>query len=122
MHHPDTAQSELKKGPSTEFIKVSEAWSILSEQELRAKYDAMRNIHNGISSSPEHRADGTYISGHPIGYSEMKTRYVDTLQGKAGGSITDTQVKRSTERWQNMSLKDKKVRTVFCNVYLFLVF
>ena len=108
LHHPDTARSGEEEKASSEFIKVAEAWSILSKPDNRTRYDLLRNAYLGLSPSTL-SSDGTYISSEPVGFSEMKNNYTYNIQRKAGGSREDTQEKLRSEKWHNLPLKDKKV-------------
>uniref|UniRef100_A0A7S3GWJ6 J domain-containing protein n=1 Tax=Spumella elongata TaxID=89044 RepID=A0A7S3GWJ6_9STRA len=107
LHHPDTARSGEEEKASSEFIKVAEAWSILSKPDNRTRYDLLRNAYLGLSPSTL-SSDGTYISSEPVGFSEMKNNYTYNIQRKAGGSREDTQEKLRSEKWHNLPLKDKK--------------
>lgn len=108
LHHPDTARTAEEEKASSEFIKVAEAWSILSKPDNRSRYDLLRNAHLGLSPSTL-SPDGTYISSEPVGFMEMKNNYTFNIQRKAGGSREDTQEKMRSERWHNLPLNERKV-------------
>lgn len=130
LHHPDTARTGEEQKPSSEFIKVAEAWSILSKPDNRSRYDLLRNAHLGLSPSTL-SPDGTYISSEPVGFTEMKNNYTYNIQRKAGASIEDSQEKLRAERWHELPLKQRKViitnvfrttstTSIFCKMYQYL--
>ena len=120
LHHPDSAHDKEinSKIHEQEFIKINEAWSILSKPELKTYYDSMRfsqfgyksPMHFDISSSSG--VDSTEIADV---YHAQKTNFANNVQPRASSNWRELQDKYKTEKWQNMSLGQRKVRTLSPN-------
>jgi DnaJ-class molecular chaperone len=108
QYHPDTAKDTTHS--KEQFIKVSEAWSVLSKPELKSQYDSLRRQYlyrkSGnvdISSSGslgEHAGifQGFHVQRHNLSH----------VQHKACSNWQDIQDKYKTEKWQRMTLDQRK--------------
>lgn len=114
LHHPDTAPTDGKsaKDLEAEFVKISNAWGILSKPELKSQYDSLRSIYlartmgfsHGIPSSTN--ADSSAISE---GFNTQRINYATKVQSRASSNWMDLQDKYKTEKWQNLTLDQRKV-------------
>ncbi len=117
LHHPDTAPADGKSSKELEgeFIKIANAWRILSRPELKSQYDSLRSIYLARTLGFSHgvpsvgHGDTTVISE---GFNTQKINYATRVQSRASSNWADLQDKYKTEKWQNMTLDQRKVRTV----------
>jgi DnaJ-class molecular chaperone len=114
QHHPDTAMNkEDSKHHSAEFIKISEAWSILSRPEIRTRYDVLRGRYLGLGDKfGSLTMSGLANSIHsdiPVGYNTQKVNF-GRVQHHAGATMEDTLSRSRMEKWQSTPLSEKKVR------------
>ena len=112
-HHPDTAAKSEVKASDSEFIKISEAWGILSRPDVRSRYDTLRGRHLGIKdgtfgSVTMSSMASTVHSEIPIGFAMQQQNYVH-VQHKAGSTLEDAMEQRMQEKWKNTPLDQKKV-------------
>jgi len=123
--HPDTHLSSLKssgpdgttnelpgaKGANEEFIRVAEAWSVLSKADLKQQYDLMRKVGGDSShSSSAVSGPGSYTSVVSSTYNTQKSAYHRSVKQKASSNWQELKDKYKSEKWQNLPLAQKKVR------------
>lgn len=115
LHHPDTQLPSLKAGDlqkkTDEFIKISEAWSVLSKPDMKQKYDLLRKnllgLANKYGGNPNISVPvQTEIS---MGYNVQKLNY-QKVQHNASSSWEDMRDKYKNEKWQQLPLAEKKLR------------
>ncbi len=126
QNHPDTASyrasgsdaslEELKvrstsEGDDSKFREISDAWAVLSKPELRKSYDAHRAHVAAVKHTTYNYTAGTGgPSEIPLGsYSAQKNNYTGAVRAAAGFKVAD---KYKTEKWQNLSLAEKKASRV----------
>ncbi len=115
QHHPDSAHSKdiSNKIHEEEFIKINEAWSILSKPELKTYYDSMRLNHfgrkQGFHEMTESTDGSTAIADV---YHAQKVNFATNVQPRASSNWRELQDKYKTEKWQNLSLNQRKVSCV----------
>lgn len=123
QHHPDTFLSQSstisvnKSVTNDEFIKISEAWSVLSKQDTRIQYDLLRKsylgINNNNSSSNSLQNNLQYNRNGSVNvsvnYNTQKALYNNSVKHKASSNWEDLKEKYKSEKWQNMPLTEKKV-------------
>jgi len=133
--HPDTHLSSLKpsgpdgstneppgaKGANEEFIRVAEAWSVLSKVDLKQQYDLLRK--GGGDSSHTISGPGSSHTSSVVSntYSTQKSAYHRSVKQKASSNWMELKDKYKSEKWQNLPLSQKKVRTAIehaVNVHL----
>ncbi len=85
LHHPDTAPSDGKssKDLEAEFIKIADAWRVLSKSELKSQYDSLRSIYLARTTGFSHgipsgnHGDSSAISE---GFNTQKMKYATKVQ------------------------------------------
>lgn len=118
QHHPDTAgknDDDIPKDSNkqnSQFIKVSEAWGILSRPEIRTRYDILRGKYLGLGDNYGSLNFNRPLDGHhssiPVGFATQKANFRH-VQHKAGGTMEDTILKNRTDKWRDLPLSEKKV-------------
>ena len=117
LYHPDTASANSTAkhiNKEDEFIKISEAWSVLSKPDLKSQYDSLRRIHlnktgrYGLTTSGIDSEISTEISQ---GFNTQKMNF-SKVQARAASNWEDLQDKYKTEKWQNMPLHERKVSEI----------
>ncbi|RYG68397.1 hypothetical protein EON64_05270 [archaeon] len=116
-YHPDTsntknATEEMAK--KEEFIKISEAWSVLSKPELKSQYDTRRKeylIRNGGSAAAAVSSSSNVAAEIHQAFHVQRANYAK-VQYNASSNWQELQEKYRTEKWQKMPLKDKKASRV----------
>jgi len=118
--HPDTHLASLKLSPgpnstinehpdakatNEEFIRVAEAWSVLSKADLKQQYDLMWK-HGGSSEVSD---PGIFTSEVSSTYSTQKSAYHRSVKQKASSNWAELKDKYKSEKWQNLPLAQKKV-------------
>lgn len=111
-HHPDTAKQNDKTA-TAEFIKLSEAWSVLSKPETKSKYDILRREYlmrtvGRTVNLPDREISSAQREIHQ-GFNIQKDHYSSVVSARASSNWQDIQDKYRTTKWQSMSLKDRKV-------------
>ena len=120
--HPDTHLPSLKssgpdgstneppgaKGANEEFIRVAEAWSVLSKVDLKQQYDLMRKGGGDSSHTISGPGCSSVVSST---YSTQKSAYHRSVKQKASSNWMELKDKYKSEKWQNLPLSQKKVRT-----------
>ena len=128
LYHPDTAPTKngnQSDASAAQFIRISEAWGVLSRPESRTKYDTLRGRYLGVTAP--HRF-GSLASQNPAAYEpvhsnipvgfEMQRSNHTAVQQKAGATYADTQEKMIHDKWQSMPLSEKKVlKRAICMPY-----
>lgn len=116
-NHPDTAvhrstnPAEEDGKDDSKFREISEAWAVLSKPDLRKAYDAQRSHLSAVKHTTYGYTPG---SGGPTAvptsmYAAQRKNYTGTVKAAAGFKAAD---KYKTEKWQNMSLAQKKATRV----------
>ena len=116
-YHPDTSSQfseENKETLSLKFKEISEAYSILAQQELKNKYDFLRRQYaykNAFSIDLEMTLGpsgyGSSTTEISTGYNTQKLNYTQNVRPNASSTVQ--QDKYKMESWRNLSLKEKKV-------------
>lgn len=114
LYHPDTgkqkASGEVDVG--AKFRNISEAFTVLSKPALRERYHALRGIKDGadVESFANSAAAGDY--------SAQKIHFTNMVQHRANADdIKNMTDKYKSQRWQKMTLAEKKVCTNMSNVF-----
>lgn len=127
LHHPDSAHKKDIQNivHEDEFIKINEAWSILSKPELKTYYDSMRLNHFG-SRKGFHDMSESVSSGDSTAiadvYHAQKVNFATNVQFRASSNWRELQDKYKTEKWQNMTLNQRKVSYLGSNFHMNLFF
>ncbi|KAJ1404497.1 DnaJ domain-containing protein [Ochromonadaceae sp. CCMP2298] len=107
IHHPDRAEDESEE--SETFIKISEAWSILSRPEVRTRYDQLRGRFLGLSSfGGQVTLTHEHMEINP-GYNTQKDNFV-RVQAKASSNWQEIRSKYKNENWQKLPLSERKMK------------
>jgi DnaJ-class molecular chaperone len=119
-HHPDTAvtsSTHSDNNTSVEFLKISEAWGVLSKPTLKSHYDSLRKTHllrtlgtaPGFSSAIGNNIheDISYI---PTSFAAQRDNYQFSVKPRASSSWQQTGDKYKTAKWQKLTLNEQKVR------------
>lgn len=93
------------------FRDISEAWSILSRPDLRQRYDSERLKNFGSAIGNINRATQQNIEMFDS-YNTQKNNFKH-VQKMASSNWREIQDKYKTEKWQQLSLKEKKVMLTF---------
>lgn len=124
LYHPDTAPVEEKtntaqlgnnKARHFEFIRISEAYGILSKPESKVYYDRVRSRHLGYKIGQEllnHSSSLASLGDHQNisdAFQTQRDNYAAVVSKKASSNWMDLKEKYKTEKWQNMSLSARKV-------------
>ena len=115
-NHPDTAVQRStnptqEDGKDSNFREISEAWSVLSKPDVRKAYDAQRSHLSAVKHTTYGYTPGT---GGPTAvptsmYAAQRNNYTGAVKAAAGFKAAD---KYKTEKWQNLSLAQKKATRV----------
>jgi len=129
MYHPDTKKDNAAiLSDKNKFHEISEAWSILSRQDLRANYDRERFQLNYTSLAPGYPGSGSnssYTNNNNSQYQSSSSssssadsthsvvethrqNYVNLNKVNASSNWQDTQDKYRTDQWQKIPLSERK--------------
>mmetsp|Transcript_24504 Transcript_24504/g.40852 ORF Transcript_24504/g.40852 Transcript_24504/m.40852 type:complete len:197 (+) Transcript_24504:102-692(+) len=117
QHHPDTAEAEVDSvdsstsGQDSEFIKVAEAWRILSKPDAREQYNRLRGRYLGLTGKfgTHQQSFNDFPSEIPMGYNTQRANF-HKVQAKASSNWTEIQSKYKNEKWHNLPLSERKLR------------
>lgn len=116
----DSVSEEVAASRTEKFRNISEAWSVLSKTDKRAKYDTAR-IKGGhmLSSQCVSHIENAPIE-IPTSYNTQRDNFGIALK-KAGDSWKGNRDKYKCERWNKLSHKDKLVGQIksltLCNYF-----
>lgn len=94
----------------SEFVSISEAWSVLSKPELRKQYDDTRRKY----LVPSNVNGGTSVSSFPYSYEISENYQVQKMnygnvKHRASSNWKDLRDKYQTDKWKELPLSKKKV-------------
>ena len=119
QYHPDTSMTKpndesLKKAHQAQFVRISEAYSVLSRPETKAFYDAGRarllGQNFGSATVVQAHASGPQADHRIISesYNAQRVNFAK-VQSRASSNWKDLQEKYKTEKWQNLPLSQRKL-------------
>jgi curved DNA-binding protein CbpA len=115
-NHPDTKalgmSAAYKEEAAAKFGKISEAWAVLSKPDVRKSYDAARTL----SATPKignynYTSTGVSTEIRTEAFASQASNYQSKMKG-GSGTWKETQSKYRNEKFQKMSLDQRKASRV----------
>jgi len=104
LHHPDTSSHKTQ---SMEFIRITEAYSVLSKPEIRIKYDSKRQSTNPLSAKYNINSTTPVTDFTPV-HHVARSNY-EKIQTENSNAWMNAGNKYKTDKWRNMPLHEKKL-------------